>query len=443
MDILWTSAAFMQRANGRGGGPVGDRPNGRRGTRVGLDPGDWPWTSGRMSPRKGNGSRCSGRPPGTRRPRSQLNDLGAELRTIDGELAALAAYENARATRPRQGVAPCARPTRRRVPRQGAGAAGVSRQAEILSAIAAFRSDGVGPGGIINALNVRRNKSAEQSVSNALAALKKSGSRGAPGREVHRGGVTVDRRVTARRFGQSAQSHRYAPTPPASPPGGRRLTPGISANPTHRSTMRVTLPPPARRHPRDAGSAAKARHRSRRTRGPGTFRVLASRPPPLDPPLPSARVSRHDRSPVARMQCLVDRQDSRRTLARTYPTYWAVTDGRPCRVRAHPVVSQHANAATYGSSPSANSLPSPVRAPKLTNSQPRAFRVRAHARGTVSRVRTSRKLPGYDEAVDGVAAVQPDARHGGVHLPARRDVRPHAYLSEPAAVAVIVAVGSN
>lgn len=41
--------------------------------------------------------------------------------------------------------------------------------------IAAFGSAGVRRGGLIDALNVKGNKSAEQSVSNALAALKKSG----------------------------------------------------------------------------------------------------------------------------------------------------------------------------------------------------------------------------------------------------------------------------
>ena len=113
-------------------------------------------------------------------------------------------------------------------------------------------------------------------------------SRGAPGREVHPGRVTVGRRFTARRFGQSAQSRRCVPTPPASPPCGTRLTPGIAANPTHRSTMPVTSPPPARCHPPDAGSAGVARDRSHRICGPGNSRVLASRLSSLDSPLPSA-----------------------------------------------------------------------------------------------------------------------------------------------------------
>ena len=106
---------------------------------------------------------------------SQLRDLGAELKAVDAELLAIEAYENARGETPaprrrraRKADAPTpVRRTRRR--RRG------SRRGEILSAIAAFGSTGVGRGGIIDALNVKGDKSAEQSVSNALAALKQSG----------------------------------------------------------------------------------------------------------------------------------------------------------------------------------------------------------------------------------------------------------------------------
>ncbi|MDE0350239.1 MAG: hypothetical protein OXM56_11115 [Gammaproteobacteria bacterium] len=106
---------------------------------------------------------------------SQLSDLRAELNVVDGELAAIEAYEKARGETPsprrrraRKADAPApAKTTRRR--RRG------SRRAEILSAIAAFGGTGVGRGGIIEALNVKGDKSGEQSVSNALAALKKSG----------------------------------------------------------------------------------------------------------------------------------------------------------------------------------------------------------------------------------------------------------------------------
>ena len=106
---------------------------------------------------------------------SQLRDLRGEMEAIDGELAAIEAYEKASTV--------TAGPRRRRASRADAPAPATrsrrrrrgSRQAEVLSVIAAFGSVGVGRGGIIDALNVKGDKSAEQSVSNALAALKKSG----------------------------------------------------------------------------------------------------------------------------------------------------------------------------------------------------------------------------------------------------------------------------
>ena len=106
---------------------------------------------------------------------SKLRDLRGELETIDGELSAIAVYESASSDAPPRRVrggpradAPTpARRTRRR--RRG------SRRAEILAVIASFGSDGVGRGGVISTLNVKGDKSAEQSVSGALAALKKSG----------------------------------------------------------------------------------------------------------------------------------------------------------------------------------------------------------------------------------------------------------------------------
>lgn len=105
---------------------------------------------------------------------SQLRDLGSELEAIDGELKAIEAYENARAgTRaPRRRRAPkAAAPTPATTRRRPRG----SRRTEVLSVIASFGSVGVGRGGVIDTLKVKGDKSAEQSVSTALAALKKSG----------------------------------------------------------------------------------------------------------------------------------------------------------------------------------------------------------------------------------------------------------------------------
>ena len=105
---------------------------------------------------------------------AQLGDLASELQGIDGEMAAIEAYENAipgkpasRARRGSKSDAPRAR-SRRRRPRG-------SRRAEILSAIAAFGSAGATRQDIIAALNAKGDRSAERSISNALAALKKSG----------------------------------------------------------------------------------------------------------------------------------------------------------------------------------------------------------------------------------------------------------------------------
>ena len=116
---------------------------------------------------------------------SELTALGAEMKNIDGEMAAIEAYETAKGSVP----AP-----KRRQPRKATAAATVSgtktgsgtkratrrrrrvsRRAEILSTIASFGSAGAGRSDIIQTLDVKGDKSAEQSVSNALAALKKSG----------------------------------------------------------------------------------------------------------------------------------------------------------------------------------------------------------------------------------------------------------------------------
>ncbi|MDE0348742.1 MAG: hypothetical protein OXM56_03410 [Gammaproteobacteria bacterium] len=107
---------------------------------------------------------------------SELSTLAAEMKGIDGELAAIEAYESAtaapaprsrqRRARTAEAAAPAKRTRRRRR---------VSRRAEIVSVIASFGAAGAGRADIIRTLDVKGDKSAEQSVSNALAALKKSG----------------------------------------------------------------------------------------------------------------------------------------------------------------------------------------------------------------------------------------------------------------------------
>ncbi len=105
---------------------------------------------------------------------SELSALATEMKGIDAELAAIDAYESATA-------APA--PRKRRAPKADARAPAkrtrrrrrASRRAEIVAAIASFGAAGAGRADIIRTLDVKGDKSAEQSVSNALAALKKSG----------------------------------------------------------------------------------------------------------------------------------------------------------------------------------------------------------------------------------------------------------------------------
>ena len=108
---------------------------------------------------------------------AELQALGAESKNIDNEMEAIQAYESAKASVPA--------PARRRARKEDAAAPApakktrrrrkVSRRAEIVAAIASFGEAGAGRADIIEALNVKGDKPAEQSVSNALAALKKAG----------------------------------------------------------------------------------------------------------------------------------------------------------------------------------------------------------------------------------------------------------------------------
>ena len=79
---------------------------------------------------------------------------------------AIRAYEDSVAPAAAPTAAPAKRERRRRRS---------SRRNEIVRIIGESGSDGIGRAGIILALNVKGNKSAEQSVSNTLSALKKGG----------------------------------------------------------------------------------------------------------------------------------------------------------------------------------------------------------------------------------------------------------------------------
>lgn len=110
---------------------------------------------------------------------SELGALAAEMKGIDAELAAIEAYESATtAPAPRKRRARKADASTRATPapaKRTRRRRRVSRRAEIVAAIASFGAAGAGRADIIRTLDVKGDKSAEQSVSNALAALKKSG----------------------------------------------------------------------------------------------------------------------------------------------------------------------------------------------------------------------------------------------------------------------------
>ena len=80
---------------------------------------------------------------------------------------AIRAYEDSGAPAP--AAAPKAAPAKKASRRRRS-----SRRQEIVRIIGESGSDGIGRAGIILALNAKGNKSAEQSVSNTLSALKKA-----------------------------------------------------------------------------------------------------------------------------------------------------------------------------------------------------------------------------------------------------------------------------
>ena len=100
--------------------------------------------------------------------------LVEERDVIERKLSALEnairAYEDSVAPTPAAAPAKKAAPARKARTRRRS-----SRRKEILRIIGESGSDGIGRAGIILALDVKGNKSAEQSVSNTLSALKKSG----------------------------------------------------------------------------------------------------------------------------------------------------------------------------------------------------------------------------------------------------------------------------
>lgn len=90
-----------------------------------------------------------------------IKSLEDQLKGIDAEVKAIQAYETARGGK-------VAVKTKRRRRRK------TSRRAEIVTIVQSSKN-GVGRSGIIDKLGIKGDKSAEQSVSNALSAMKKAG----------------------------------------------------------------------------------------------------------------------------------------------------------------------------------------------------------------------------------------------------------------------------
>ena len=89
---------------------------------------------------------------------ARAKSIQGELDAIDSEMIAIQAYEDAKKGK---------RPSGPRAPRG-------ARRNEILDVVT-NSPDGIGRSDILEALGVKGNKSGEQSVSNALSALKKAG----------------------------------------------------------------------------------------------------------------------------------------------------------------------------------------------------------------------------------------------------------------------------
>jgi DNA-binding transcriptional ArsR family regulator len=99
--------------------------------------------------------------------RTRKNRLEQELSEIESELAAIQAYEQAKKKTPGK----AARGGRRPAAKAGKRAPRGEKRRAVLDLIK--KSEGLTRGEILSRLGVKGDKSAEQSVSNALTALKK------------------------------------------------------------------------------------------------------------------------------------------------------------------------------------------------------------------------------------------------------------------------------
>ena len=99
--------------------------------------------------------------------RNRKQQLDRELSAIESELAAILAYEQARKKAPAGAI----KKTRRSAAKTGKRAPRGEKRRAVLELIQ--KSGGLTRGEILASLGVKGDKSAEQSVSNALTALKK------------------------------------------------------------------------------------------------------------------------------------------------------------------------------------------------------------------------------------------------------------------------------
>ena len=99
--------------------------------------------------------------------RNRKNKLDQELSEIESELSAIEAYEQAKKSSPGK----AAGRGRRTSAKAGGRAPRGEKRRSVLELIQ--KSDGLTRGEILSTLGVKGDKSAEQSVSNALTALKK------------------------------------------------------------------------------------------------------------------------------------------------------------------------------------------------------------------------------------------------------------------------------
>lgn len=92
-------------------------------------------------------------------------EIDSQLKSIERELAAISAYQRAKGEKPR-------RPRKAAAARRPRARRGEKRQAVLQ--LVKQHPEGLSRGEILTIMGVKGNKSGEQSVSNALTALKKS-----------------------------------------------------------------------------------------------------------------------------------------------------------------------------------------------------------------------------------------------------------------------------